>query len=228
MRRSVRTLAAGSALAAALLTASCQAKEPTPTPTPTPTPAATTTTAAPVTAAALPTGPVTAAQLVAALPPRPAGAKAWAGRGGPSGALTQKQYLTVEFGAAEAPKALAAERQLGLRSGAQRAWQQRNGTQVLVTFGDYRDRTGAKAAYLQIEAALEQDDAGATDFTLPGAADSYGIGTAAGSELLVLAGSELLHVEVKSPDSVGTAKAVALQAYGNLCRLSDCTAGSTS
>ncbi|MHA6759971.1 hypothetical protein [Streptacidiphilus sp. PAMC 29251] len=238
MHRSVHALAAGSALIAAVALASgCQGsgRAPVPssaTPTPVRTPAATTAAAAPQ-----PSGPVTATQLVAALPPRPAGAKGWAGRGGPSGALSQRQYLTVEFGAASAAKLLPGEQQAGLTSGAQRSWRQPNGTLVLAVVGDYRDRAGAKASYLQIEYELELGDAGDTDFTLPGAADSYGIGDPtldqAGnteSDLLVLAGNTLLHVEVKAPGTVdqATAKAVAAQVYANLCRISDCTAGSTS
>ena len=241
MRRSAHALAVTSVLtAAALLASGCQAQRHSAPSAATPgaTAATTAATAAVTTAATpLPTGPATAAQLVAALPAAPAGSSHWAGKGGPSGALTPKQYLVVEFGAKDGPKLLAAEKQTGLTAAAQRSWRQKGGVLVGVIVAGYRDHGGARAAYLQLEAGLELSDAGDSDFTLPGAADSSGVGNPAldrdgntESDLIVLAGSELLHVLVRAPGHVdrATTRAVALQAYANLCGLSDCTAGSSS
>ncbi|MFC1416562.1 hypothetical protein [Streptacidiphilus cavernicola] len=242
MPRSTRALAAPSLLiAATLLTSACQTKTQTPTP-PTPatgsaTPASGSATPTSTPAAAAPTGPVTRARLLAALPPAPTGSSPWKGKGGPAGLLTPAQYLTVEFGAKDGAKLLPAEKQTGLTFAAQRGWRQKGGTLVSVIVADYRDRVGAKTSYLELEAGLEQSDAGDSDFTLPGAADSSGVGDPAldrdgntESDLIVLAGSELLHVLVRAPGTVdrATTEAVALQAYTNLCALSDCTAGSTS
>ena len=235
MRRSFHAPAATSVLiAGVLLTSGCQGQAHV---THGPTQSASGSAATTVAAAPVPTGPVTVAQLVAALPAAPAGSKPWAGTSGLSGPLTRTQYVTAEFGAKDGAKLLKAEEQLGLTFGAQNGWRQQDKVMVGVRLADYKDRTGAKTAYLEIQSSAEEDDAGDNDFTLPGAADSFGIGDPTPDQagntvtnLFALAGKELLRVTVESPAGVdqATAKAVALKAYANLCKLSDCTAGSVS
>jgi hypothetical protein len=178
---------------------------------------------------------LTVDQLVAALPARPAGAKAWATKT-VTGALTQEQYVMAEFGS-KGPELLPVEQQRGLQFGARRNWRTPGGVLVDVFIADFTERTGALSDYLALTSGEKADDAGDTDFTLPGVTDSFGTANPkldnygyAGVTVHAVAGNLMLRVTMNAPAAPdqADATAVAAQLYKNLCKLTDCTSGNAS
>lgn len=199
-----------------------------PLPAPSATPSAT--------PSAAPTAEPTTAQLAAALPSLPGGARPWP-TAAPTGPLTQRQFTSAEFGADKVAKYLPLEQQFGLRFGAGRGWRNGAGVTVEVLIGEYRDRTGATTVYQGLTDGDKTVDGGDSHFTLTGAPDSFGISDPTPdshgdttASLRALAGTMVLEVTVTAPavPDQATAKSVAAQTYAKLCKLTDCTAGSSS
>ena len=218
-RRSLRLGAVSLTVAAAALLSGC-AMLPTAAPSPTQS------TASVSTPSTQPTRTTTAApsdsraQLLAALPRRPANAPAWAKVQDPSalGALTPEQFIKADYKPAAWSSEPGVQKARGLQFAARQDWYDpSNGTYVNTFIIHYGTDTGADSDYLaQVEIDAKDYDAHGS-FTVPGIPqstvfvktelDSFGNAATMG---LALVGDNVLRTYMLTPAAPNHAEIISL------------------
>lgn len=172
-------------------------------------------------ASPLPTG----AQLLAALPPLPAGAKPFPASTGPNGLLDAKGYVTAAM-VPNAAQDLPIELRRGLQAGARWTWATSNGELVEIFMARFATDEGAESYYLMEHAAKTKEYAGVAPTVVPGVPTSFNLSITklddygnANVRVHAVAGDTVVVVNVLSPATPdpSTANALTLQMAKQLC-----------